>query len=63
MPMVAQASHWRHRAFTDLRPLLKGALVDAGLRLMASPRTGRLATQLVRRVVTTLVRRGGLADA
>jgi hypothetical protein len=46
-----------------LKPLMKAVLVHASLRLMASRRTGRLATQLVRRVVTTLVRRGGLASA
>jgi hypothetical protein len=46
-----------------LKPVLKAVLVHAGLRLMASPRTGLLAMQLAQRVVTTLVRRGGLAGA
>jgi hypothetical protein len=51
------------RYVARLRPRLKAALVDAGLRLMGRPSTGRLTTKVVQSVVTALVRLAGLAHA
>jgi hypothetical protein len=63
MSMVARLWNQRHRVIAGVRPLLKAALIDVGLRLMCSPRTGPRLTRVVQRVVGALVRWGGLADA
>jgi hypothetical protein len=63
MSMVARLWNQRHRVIAGVRPLLKAALIDVGLRLMGSPRTGPRLTRVVQRVVGALVRWGGLADA
>jgi hypothetical protein len=63
MSMVAQFWSQCHRVITGVRPLLKAALIDVGLRLMDSPRTGPLVMWVVQQLVTRVVRRWRLADA
>jgi hypothetical protein len=55
MSIIARLSTPFHGQVARLRPRLKAALVDAGLRLMASPRTGPLTTRLVQAVVTVVL--------
>jgi hypothetical protein len=50
------------RKCARVRPRLKAALVDIGLRLMSGSRSGPVLTGCVQRVFTLLVRWTGLAD-
>jgi hypothetical protein len=61
MSTVSQASNQRQHRFAGVRPLLKAALVDVGLRMIGSPHTGCRLTRCVQRVVTAIVIRAGLA--
>jgi len=63
MSIVSQLWNQRYRIVAGIRPLLKAVLVEVGLRLMGSPRTGPLVTWLVQQMVTALVRWRRLADA
>ena len=63
MSIVSQLWDQRQRVIAGVRPLLKAVLVDVGLRLTGSARTGPLVTRLVQHMVTALVRWRGLADA
>jgi hypothetical protein len=63
MSIISQLWNQRYHIIAGVRPLLKAVLVEVGLRLMGSPRTGPLVTQLVQHGVTALVRWKGLADA
>jgi hypothetical protein len=61
MSIVSQALHQLQHIFLRVRPLLKAALVEVGLRMLGRPHTGRWLTKCVQRVLTTVVQRAGLA--
>jgi hypothetical protein len=61
MCILSRLQNQRQRTFAGVRSLLKAALVGFGLKLMGSSCTGRIATVLVQRTFTAVVRRARLA--